>query len=326
MRGIRVRSSQGFALIVVAWFLVLTAAIATYMMENARTETAIARNVVAAASAEALADAAIAQTIFNQSNEVEADRWKRDGEPHVIALLGGQATIRVYDETKKINPNLASPALIAALFEAAGVARSSARDIGAAIADWVDRDMAPVPYGAEAIQYTRAGRSYAPPNVPIESLDELQLVLGVTPERLALVLPYLTLHTKSEQPEATNAPPVVQRALLLLRRSPTSGPDAANVAAAPQGGTLTADERAAEEEGGATAQATAPQETGQPAQAQSAEQAAQAERIIEVNIVARSSNGGIFVRDAVLRLDSMSAKGYAVLAWSRGDLVETSDN
>jgi hypothetical protein len=89
---------------------------------------------------------------------------------------------------------------------------------------------------------------------------------------------------------------------------------------------LTADERAAEEEGGATAQATAPQETEQPAQAQSAEHAAQAERIIEVNIVARSSNGGIFVRDAVLRLDSMSAKGYAVLAWNRGDLVEISDN
>ena len=57
------RSSQGFALIVVAWFLVLTGAIATYMMANARTETAIARNVVASGSAEALADAAIAQTI-----------------------------------------------------------------------------------------------------------------------------------------------------------------------------------------------------------------------------------------------------------------------
>lgn len=318
------RGSQGFALIVVAWFLVLTAAIATYVMANARTETAIARNVVAAASAEALADAAIAQTIFNQSNEVEADRWKLDGEPHVIALLGGQATIRLYDESTKINPNLASTALIAALFEAAGVARSSARDIGAAITDWVDGDNAPVAFGAEAIRYRTAGRSYEPANAPFESLDELQLVLGVTPERLALVLPYLTLHTKSEQPEATNAPPVVQRALLLLRRSPTSGP--ADASAAPQGRALTADQRAAEEEGGASGQATAPQETEQPEQAQSAEQAAQADKVIDVSIVARSSNGGIFVRDAVLRIDSKSAKGYTVLAWRRGDLVETSAN
>ena len=318
------RSSQGFALIIVAWFLVLSAAIATYMMANARTETAIARNVVAAASAEALADAAIAQTVFNQSNGFESAHWKLDGEPHVIALLGGQATIRLYDETRKINPNLASPALLAALFEAAGVARSSSRDIGAAIADWVDRDSAPVPYGAEAMQYTRAGRSYGPPNAPIESLDELQLVLGVTPERLALVLPYLTIHTKSEQPVAATAPPVVQRALMLLRRSPTSGPAAAN--SAPQGAGLTADERAAEEEeASASAQAIA-EETEQPAQAQPAPQEAQAEKIIEVSIIARSSNGGIFVRDAVLRLDSMSAKGYAFLARNRVDLVETSDN
>jgi Tfp pilus assembly protein PilX len=79
LEGRRVRSSQGFALIVVAWFLVLSAAIATYMMANARTETAIARNVVAAASAEALADAAIAQTIFNQNNGVESKGRSAEG-------------------------------------------------------------------------------------------------------------------------------------------------------------------------------------------------------------------------------------------------------
>jgi general secretion pathway protein K len=316
-----VRNSQGFALIVVAWFLVLSAAIATYMMANARNETAIARNVVAAASAEALADAAIAQTIFNQSNPAEADRWKLDGEPHLIALLGGQATIRLYDESQKVNPNLASPALLAALFEAAGVARSSARDVGAAIADWVDRDAAPVPYGAEAMQYTRAGRSYGPPNAPIESLDELQLVLGVTPERLALVLPYLTIYTKSEQPDAVGAPPVVQRALALLARSETSEPAAADPASAPQGGELTADERAAEEEGESGAVVTS-QDAEQPSQPGTS--SAEKEKVIEVSVTARSSNGGLFVRDAVLRLDSKSLKGYAVLAWRRGDLFETS--
>jgi len=116
---------------------------------------------------------------------------------------------------------------------------------------------------------------------------------------------------------------VVLRALMLLRRSPTSGPDAANATAAPQGPGLTADQRAADEERGTAAQGAA-DETEQPAQAEPAQQAPQAEKIIEVNVIARSSNGGIFVRDAVLRLDSMSTKGYTVLAWRRGDLAETS--
>ena len=54
------RQSRGFALIVVAWYLVLLAAIGTYLLANARSETAVARNIRSAASAEALADAGIA--------------------------------------------------------------------------------------------------------------------------------------------------------------------------------------------------------------------------------------------------------------------------
>ena len=42
------RQARGFALIVVLWFLVLIAAIATYLLANARSETAVARNIRAA--------------------------------------------------------------------------------------------------------------------------------------------------------------------------------------------------------------------------------------------------------------------------------------
>src|SRR5262245_2771487 len=99
---------RGFALIVVLWFLVLIAAIGSYMMANARTETAIARNMRSAASAEALADAGIAQAVFNLTDTVPSNRWRLDGAPHRLRLLDGEVIVRVSDETAKINPNRAS--------------------------------------------------------------------------------------------------------------------------------------------------------------------------------------------------------------------------
>jgi Tfp pilus assembly protein PilX len=70
----RTEASRGFALLVVLWFLVLIAAIGTYLMANARSETAIARNILAAAHAEALADAGVAQAAFNLTETLASNR------------------------------------------------------------------------------------------------------------------------------------------------------------------------------------------------------------------------------------------------------------
>ena len=212
--------SDGFALIVVLWYLVLIAAISTYLLANARSETALARNMRAAATAEALADAAVAEAVFNQSASPVSVRWKLNGEPHLIVLPHGEATLRLYDETQKINPNHASALLMAALFEAVGVERTLARRLGASIEDWVDSDTEPRTLGAERTQYIDAGRSYSPPNAPIESIDELQLVFGMTPELLARVLPYLTIHTESGEPGGDEAPLIVRRAWLWQHAQP----------------------------------------------------------------------------------------------------------
>ncbi len=288
------RRSGGFALIMVLWFLVLIAAISTYLMANARSETAIARNIRAAATAEALADAAVAEAVFNQT-AVAAGRWKLDGEPHLISLPDGEATIRLYDENQKVNPNRASDALMAALFEAAGVERALARRLGASIADWVGSETEPRPLGAEMQQYLDAGRSYGPPNAPIESIDELQLVLGMTPEILALVRPYLTIHTESAQPDGNNAPPIVRRALALAARR--------------------ACHRRRGAEGEKSAAVASRRRFDRPAGASD-------EDFVRLVVTARASNGGLFVRDAVLKLNSDNPKGYVVLDWRRGDLVE----
>ena len=283
-RDIGRKDTSGFALILVVWILVLIGAIGSYLVANGRAETAIAHNVRGAASAEALADAGIARVVFNQTDPDSSNRWKLDGQSHRIVLPAGDIIVRLQDETQKINPNLASDALLAALFEVSGVDRGRARHLGAAVADWVGPDGPAREGGAKLEQYRAAGRSYGPPNAPFESLDELQLVLGMTPAIMASARPFLTLYSKAPAPGGSGAPHVVQRALALAARS---------------------------DEGGDTPQAPG----GKPPPAD--------EKLIAAQITAHSRDGGVFVRTAVLSLEPQGAQPYSVLDWERGVLDQT---
>jgi general secretion pathway protein K len=282
----------GFALILVVWLLVLIGSIGAYLVANGRAETAIAFNMRAAASAEALADAGIARAVFNQTDPRNTSRWKLDGEAHRIALPAGTIEIRLEDETQKINPNLASETLLAALFEVCGTERGKARHLGAAVADWVSADGAPREGGAKLDQYRAAGRSYGPPNAPAESLDELQLVLGMTPDILASVRPYLTIYTSAPAPDGKAAPLLVQRALVLAARAQDDDAEAPKPAA--------------------------------PAPA--TQQPVAEERVIAAEVTGHSREGGVFVRYAVLRLEPDGAKSYSVLDWRRGAAPDLAQN
>ena len=55
-----------------------------------------------------------------------------------------------------------------------------------------------------------AARDHGPTGKPFEHLDELGLVLGMTPELLARVTPYLTLYHEGEPDVREAAPPVLQ--------------------------------------------------------------------------------------------------------------------
>lgn len=305
-RGRETRPARGFALIVVLWFLVLLSALGTYLMVNARSETALARNMLAAARAEALADAGVAQAVFNLTGTDPVKIWPLDGTPHAVTLPGGTATIRLYDEGAKINPNLASDTLLAALFETLGVEQQRAVRLGSAIADWVHPGDKPRPLGAKKPQYEAAGLDYGPPNQPVQSLDELQLVLGMTPEIFALARPYLTIYTTAPSPDPNAASDVVQHALALAATS------AAQTAQAGPGGPANAPPSQPQPPG-----VVPPGAPGGP-QAPNTAPAV----VAEVDILAHSADGGVFARYAVLRLDAQNPKGYAVLEWRRGVLPD----
>ncbi len=207
---------QGFALILVLWSLVLFTLITTQLVTAGRTEAKLARNLRAAAAAEMVADSAVYEAMFHMLDR-SPDGWgPMVGHPTAVrrrlVLPGGVATVLIEDEAGRVNPNQASEALLQALLRGVGADAGSARGIAAAIADWRSIGANARPFGAKAPEYAAAGRDYSPPEAPFRTVEEVGLVLGMTPTLLARLTPYLTIAYDGD-PDPTVAQPIVVQAL-----------------------------------------------------------------------------------------------------------------
>jgi len=205
------RSTAGFALLIVLWTLVLIAFLVVHLTASGRTEIRIADNLVANAVAAAAADGAISEAIFNLSDPRPEQRWPIDGPPRGLTVGDCRVVVRVEDEASRINPNLAAPALMEALLRVVGSDPDAARRIAGAIADWVGSAQSPKTADALQAEYRAAGLDYGPPAAPLETMDELGRVLGVTPTLYAALKPHLTLFGPA-QPKP-GADPIVTDAL-----------------------------------------------------------------------------------------------------------------
>ena len=201
----------GFALVMVLWTLVLIAFIAAHLTASGRTEIRIARNLVANAVAEAAADGGISAAIFNQLDPNGDQRWPMNGEAHQLAIGSTRVIVQLEDEAGRINPSTAPPALLEALLRTTGTDPGSADSLALAIGQWVGSTPAAEPQSVQA-EYRAAGLDYGPPGEPLETLDELGRVLGMTPDVLAAIRPHLTLFGPP-QPNPATADPVVATAL-----------------------------------------------------------------------------------------------------------------
>ncbi len=214
---------RGFALLIVLWGIVLLAMLGTGITASGRTDVQLATNIRDAAEAEAAADGAVFAAAYHLLDPVRP--WRAGAGPYTIETARAHVTIWIADDAGKINPNTASPELLRSLLLVLGTESDSAGRIAAAIADWRFTGTLPRQNGAKAPQYRAAGLAYGPPNTPFESLDELGIVLGVTPAVLAKIAPHLSLYNDRPVVPAA-ADDVVRRALRATFGPP--GPEADN--------------------------------------------------------------------------------------------------
>lgn len=209
------RRDRGFALLLVLWSLVLLTLITTRLIAGGRDEARLAANLRAAAQAEMVADAAIHETIFRLLARTEgwaATRSADNPQPRRIARPGGTAEIAIEDESGRVNPNQASDALLQALLRAVGADAGTARTTAAAIVDWRTAGNQARDSAAQLDAYRAAGHAFGPPHSPFRSIDELGLVLGITPALLARLAPHFTIFYDGD-PDPDAADPLVLAAL-----------------------------------------------------------------------------------------------------------------
>ncbi len=218
--------NRGFALLIVLWTMALLSLIIAELTSGSRTELKIAQNLVSNGAAQAAADGAAFEAIFDLLNPEESGRWQPGGGAHLLVVGSSRVRVSLSNEAGRINPNLAPEALLEALMRVTGSDRETARRLASAIEEWVGRNPAPGGEKAAFARYRAAGLDYGPPGQPLETLGELSHVIGMTPRVFAAIRPHLTLYGEAE-PDPRAADRVVAAALALA--------PAANAATPPLG-------------------------------------------------------------------------------------------
>jgi len=124
-----------------------------------------------------------------------------------------QVSVEVSDESGKVDINLASADLIKSLFVAVGVNENLSSSIADAVVDWRDQDSLKRVDGAEDQDYSALGLLYEAKDDDFDSIDELSLVLGVTPEIFIKVKPYVTVYAQDIGVNTSLASSVVKNAV-----------------------------------------------------------------------------------------------------------------
>jgi general secretion pathway protein K len=192
---------RGIALILVLWVLTLLNVLVLEFCFSMRTETNITRNFkegtqlyfyaqggIQRAAAEVIyrSDPAIHNRRQNPeqpegSPEIEAE-WKVDGTPYAVAFQSGEAQVRVRSESGRISLNNAPDALLRKVmkyFVEVGEERDVIID---SILDWRDADDLHRLNGAENDYYRSLPEPYDCKNAFFDTVEEMMLVRGVTPE------------------------------------------------------------------------------------------------------------------------------------------------
>ncbi len=213
VKGPYAQRERGFALLVVLWSLVLITLLTTQILASGRSALQLARNVRAAAQGRAAADGAINEAIFHLVSTGTA-HWPADGSARVLGTSSLPVSVRIDSLAGTINPNLASPALLAGLFQAVGAEPAAAKRAADGIVTWRSLPANRANQLERLAAYRRKGLVYGPPGHNFADLSELTAVSGVPRAYLALVLPHMSLY-QSGDPNPAEADPIVRAALAL---------------------------------------------------------------------------------------------------------------
>jgi general secretion pathway protein K len=192
------------------WLLAALAALATifsvYLSNSAR--------------ALALNDAAVqAQALVSAGVELAAYRLHLAGEDarpaqgsFRVRLNDAEISVSFVSEAARVDLNAAPKELLAGLLSVLGANEDEAREGADRIIAWRTKPAQDSAENEDAL-YQAAGRAYPPRQAPFAHVDELGLVLGLTPALVERALPFVTVFSGASGVDVLIAPPEVIAAL-----------------------------------------------------------------------------------------------------------------
>lgn len=206
-------SEKGVALVSVLIVISILSIIATSLLFTESVSYRLSQNSISRDKADALTEAGVSRAILALLDQRPDRRWQADGDSYDFEFSGTRMKIRIEDEFGKIDINTANDELLKGVFRAAGLNAQAADTMLQRLLDWRDQDDLHRLNGAEASAYRAAGHSYKPRNGPLQTVDEIQMIMGMTPKLFARIEPALTVYSGRTDIDQRTAPREALRAL-----------------------------------------------------------------------------------------------------------------
>ncbi len=186
-------NERGLALVVALWVVAALALIAAAMLSTSLNNAHINRNAWEQLEIQTAADTGVQSAILSLFDPKPEDSQPLDGRARPLTFAGISVTVSVQDETGRIDLNYANRNLLRDFFKVVGA--DDPDSLADHVIDW--RSVGPTrsSNSVTADDYENAGFAYRPRNGPFQSVGELGLVIGITPDLLRRAEPSLTVYS-----------------------------------------------------------------------------------------------------------------------------------
>lgn len=192
--------SRGVALLMVLWIVTILTVVVLEFSFAMRTEVNIAKNFKEELQLYSMAQGgvqrAVVEMVLKQDTRLqqlkktlktdelapEKKEWVADGRPYTVPFDQGECELRVMSESGKININTVSEMTLRKIVGNLGLEENTRDIVVDSILDWIDPDDFRRINGTENDYYQSLKEPYNCKNGFLDSIEELLLVRGVTPE------------------------------------------------------------------------------------------------------------------------------------------------
>lgn len=186
---------RGIALIIVMWGLALVSILALTVATEGRSNLLVTRNLKSAAEARAMAEAGIHRALWEMLADEEERQLSASGETVTGTLGKGRYTVRILDETGRVDLNTVPPEMLEEMLVQVAP-EIDVKPLVGAFLDFRDRDETPADDGSEDEDYVRLALAWDAKDRSFEHVLELEQVPGFTPALVAELLPHVTVFSR----------------------------------------------------------------------------------------------------------------------------------